>query len=409
MVSLLVCLFVVRLVSHYFCLSQAIKDLLRNAPAIQAEAVRTQQAPAPAATAKEEEAVRRQKEAAEAARKQREDEEAARVKKEADDMAKKQKEDEEAASRANEAEAAVVLAATSNFTGLTATQMADLFVSFGEQYVGYRDNIIKMDITGALVAQSMDDNDLPDILKEVGVTSKVQLKGLEMKFKTFYQPTTSAVATEPTTTATPAAVPVAAAVPAAVVAPAPTATSTVSDGSLSTLTNSTGKHIMISYCWAQKVLVTALAVFLREKHGFDVWIDDLGSTICGKMGGESNKKMAEAVEKSHTVLVFVSKEYNESVNCQKEAKYAHQRRDQGRVNIHYVMMQKDYTTVSKPDCIEGQLGLWIGDEIWYSLFDESQVVSTGGALAELIGDQGKLVATAVGGGVGAIRALSPRP
>ena len=87
-----------------------------------------------------------------------EDEEAARVKKEADDMAKKQKEDEEAASRANEAEAAVVLAATSNFTGLTATQMADLFVSFGEQYVGYRDNIIKMDITGALVAQSMCDH-----------------------------------------------------------------------------------------------------------------------------------------------------------------------------------------------------------------------------------------------------------
>ena len=46
---------------------------------------------------------------------------------------------------------------------------------------------------------------------------------------------------------------------------------------------------MISYCWAQKVLVTALAVFFREKHGFDVWIDDLGSTILGKMEGKSNK------------------------------------------------------------------------------------------------------------------------
>ena len=119
--------------------------------------------------------------------------------------------------------------------------------------------------------------------------------------------------------------------------------------------------------------------------------------------------MAEAIEKSHTVLVFVSREYNAIVNCQKKAEYAHQRQDQGRVNIHYVMMQKDYTTVSRPDCIEGQLGLWIGGDIWYSLFDESQVTSTGGALAELIGDQGKLVATAVGGGVGAIHALPPRP
>ena len=297
--------------------------------------------------------------------------------------------------------------ATSNFTGLTSDQVGDLIKGMGDQYVGYKDSIVKMGLNGAVVAQSMDNNDLSDILKEVGVTSKLQLIALEIKFKSFYQPTTTAVATVPTTTAPPAAVPATAS--ATVVVPATTPSASLSDGSLSTLANSTGKHIMISYCWTQKVLVAALAKFLREKHGFDVWIDDLGSTLVGKMGGKSNKKMAEAIEKSHTVLVFVSREYNASVNCQKEAEYAHQRRDQDKVNIHYVMMQKDYTTVSKPDCIEGQLGLWIGGDIWYSLFEESQIVSTGGALAELIGDQGKLVATAVGGGVEAIRALSPRP
>ena len=302
-----------------------------------------------------------------------------------------------------------MLAATSLFTGLTSDQIGELVKGLGDQYAVFKDSIIQMGLTGALVAQSIDDNDLSDILKEVGVTSKLQLKALEIKFKSFYQPTTtSTVAAVPTTAAPPAGVNATATVDV-VVAAATTTTASVSDGSLSTLTNRTGKHIMISYCWDQKVLVAALAKFLREKHGFDVWIDDLGSTICGKMEGESNEKMAEAVEKSHTVLVFVSKEYNASVNCKKEAKYAHQRRDQGRVKVRYVMMQREYTTVSKPDCIEGQLGLWIGDEIWYSLFDESQVVSTGGALAELIGDQGKLVATAVGGGVGAIRALSPRP
>ena len=174
-------------------------------------------------------------------------------------------------------------------------------------------------------------------------------------------------------------------------------TAAVLDDSLSTLVNPTGKHIMISYCWAQKVLVTALAVYLRETHGYDVWIDELGSSVCSKMSGASDAKMAEAVEKSHAVLVFVSKEYNASVNCQKEAKYAHQRRDKGKVQIHYVMLQRDYTTVSKPDCIEGTLALWIGDEIWYSLFEESQVAGTGDTLADLMGDQGKLV-----GGGGAI-------
>ena len=167
------------------------------------------------------------------------------------------------------------------------------------------------------------------------------------------------------------------------------------DVSPSTLVNPTGQHIMISYCWTQKVLVTALAVYLREKHGYDVWIDEVGSTVCGKMSGASDAKMAEAVEKSHTVVVFVSKEYNASVNCQKEAKYAHQRRDKGKVKIHYVMMQREYTTVSKPDCIEGALALWIGDEIWYSLFEESQVVGTGDSLADLIGEQGKLIGTSI--------------
>ena len=293
-----------------------------------------------------------------------------------------------------------MLAATSNFTGLTSNQVGDLVVSFGEQYICYRENIIKMDLTGALVAQSLDDNDLADVLNDVGVTGKLQLKALEMKFKTFYQPKISAITISPVANTAVVLNPTVFAVdPTTTAVTDPTADNDISP---STLVNRTGQHIMISYCWAQKVLVTALAVYLREKHGYDVWIDDMGSTICSKMSGASDEKMAEAVEKSHTVLVFVSKEYNASVNCKKEAKYAHQRKDKGKVKIHYVMMQREYTTVSKPDCIEGQLGLWIGDEIWYSLFEESQVVSTGDSLSELMGEQGKLVATAVGGGVGAI-------
>jgi len=181
----------------------------------------------------------------------------------------------------------------------------------------------------------------------------------------------------------------------------------VPDVSFSTLVNRTGQHIMISCCCAQKSLVTSFAVYLREKHGYDVWIDDVGSTICSKIDdGDAEKNSTEAVEKSHTILVFVSKEYNASEDCQKEAQYAHHRRDKGKVKIHYVMLQRDYTTTSTPDCIEGELALWIGNEKWYSLCEDSQVSSTGDALAELIGEQGKLVAMAVGGGMGAVRALS---
>ena len=102
MVSLLVCLFVVRLVSHYFCLSQAIKDLLRNAPAIQAEAVRERQA---AAAAAEEEAARRQQVQQEQQQQQAEEEA-----RKAEDAAREQR--EALAEREKEAR----LAATDNET-----------------------------------------------------------------------------------------------------------------------------------------------------------------------------------------------------------------------------------------------------------------------------------------------------
>ena len=139
----------------------------------------------------DEEAARIKKEAEDRARKQKEVEEAARVDKEADDKARKQKEDEAAILRVKEAESALVQSATSNFSGLNAKQIADLLVTFGEQYVDYRDNIIKMDLSGAVVAQSIDENDLSDILKEVGVTSKLQQRAIEIKFRSFYQPLVS--------------------------------------------------------------------------------------------------------------------------------------------------------------------------------------------------------------------------
>ena len=158
---------------------------------------------------------------------------------------------------------ALFLTATTNFISLTAEQIADLVVTFGEpyalnQYAAYRENILWWGLTGALVVQSLDDNDLSDNLKAVGVTSELHLKDIEAKLRVYAFPM-------------------------------------VADTSTATLINRTGQHVMISYCPAQKVIVTVLAVYLREKHGYDVWMDDVGSTVCGKMeGGDSEKKRAEA-------------------------------------------------------------------------------------------------------------------
>ena len=158
--------------------------------------------------------------------------------------------------------------------------------------------------------------------------------------------------------------------------------------------NPSQQHIMMSYAWAKEAKpehVKLLTSYLQEKHGYDVWRDEDGSSICGEMAGGTDAKMAEAIEKSHTVIVCVSRGYKDSVNCQKEASYAHQLKDKGKVKLIYVMVQQEFTTVSKPDCIQGPLALWIGDALWYPLWDVGQVQGTGDKLAGLVGNNAKLV------------------
>ena len=155
---------------------------------------------------------------------------------------------------------------------------------------------------------------------------------------------------------------------------------------------------MMSYCWSTEAKpehVKALASYLRETHGYDVWRDEDGSSICGKMAGATDAKMAEAVGMSHTVVVCVSRPYPTRPNCQQEAEYARSLEKDKKLDMVYVMMQQDYTTVSAPDSVEGWLRMYMGSKLWYPLWDAGQVQSTGDALAQLIGDKGKLVAAAV--------------
>ena len=140
------------------------------------------------------------------------------------------------------------------------------------------------------------------------------------------------------------------------------------------------KHIMMSYCWAKTANpkhVEALAVYLRSKYGYDVWQDIEGSSICGKMSGGTDEKMAEAVNKSAYVIICVSKAYPVSANCAQEAKYAKQREKAKKLQIIYVMMQEEYTTVSKPEFVDDWLAMYMADKLWYPLWDIKQLAETG--------------------------------
>jgi hypothetical protein len=70
------------------------------------------------------------------------------------------------------------------------------------------------------------------------------------------------------------------------------------------------QHVMISYCcqWRcdeHRLRVLALCDALCA-HGVEVWRDEDGLRFVGKMEGDA---FYQAVERSHTVIVFVSRDY----------------------------------------------------------------------------------------------------
>jgi len=147
---------------------------------------------------------------------------------------------------------------------------------------------------------------------------------------------------------------------------------------------SSNKHIMLSYSWAvNKHLVIAVGQKLRQL-GYDVWRDEEGSKILGPMAGDTDEKMAAAIEAAHTVVIFVSPQYKESGNCRTEAKYSKQRQLVCPLKILYVMMCENYHTRSNPP-VDGWLALNIGTDLWYPLWHDSMVDTTSMAIAELAG------------------------
>lgn len=105
------------------------------------------------------------------------------------------------------------------------------------------------------------------------------------------------------------------------------------------------------------------------------------------MEGGTDERMGEALDHAEVCIIFVSKAYKHSANCHFESSYANQLKKRGKLVLIFVMMDPTYTTVSKPDFVDGWLGFMIGDALWYPLFNESHVESTARAITKVVGDR----------------------
>ena len=89
------------------------------------------------------------------------------------------------------------------------------------------------------------------------------------------------------------------------------------------------------------------------------------------------------------MIVCVSPQYKESVNCRSEAQYCKVWKKSHGLQLLYVMMDNEYTTVSKAQTVDGWLGFMLGTELWYPLWSPGNVQSTAIELGKLIGDNAK--------------------
>ena len=69
-----------------------------------------------------------------------------------------------------------------------------------------------------------------------------------------------------------------------------------------------------------------------------------------------------------------------------EAQYAHRLEKRGQLEIVYVMLDENYTTLSSPESVSGWLGLIIGEAMWQRCFckEDGQVGEDDLADTELV-------------------------
>jgi len=107
-------------------------------------------------------------------------------------------------------------------------------------------------------------------------------------------------------------------------------------------------QVMISYCWEEKEKARGIATYLQSKN-IPIWID------IEQMEGSVLEKMAEAVEESSIILIFLSSRYKDSQACRTEAEYAYKLKKE----IICIMAEDNYQP-------RGWLGALLGNKLWYN-------------------------------------------
>jgi hypothetical protein len=164
----------------------------------------------------------------------------------------------------------------------------------------------------------------------------------------------------------------------------------VQDSSHSTsATTSHAQHLMISYSKEyKKELIIDLELSLRDL-GYEVYRNEVGSALVGPMNSTNiTKRMPEAVDASHTIIVCVSPAYKDDVNCLAEAKYIMQKLHVSDLKVIFLMLDPKFTTTSKRR-IDGWLSFFVGTEVGYPLWDRLMVTTTTREIAKNIGDKCK--------------------
>jgi len=136
-------------------------------------------------------------------------------------------------------------------------------------------------------------------------------------------------------------------------------------------------HVMISYSHGQKSKMKEVVSHLKSK-GIPVWVD------VEQMEGSILEKMAEAVEESSVIILFLSSTYKDSQACRTEAEYAYKLKKE----LICIMAEDDYQP-------RGWLGALLGNKLWYNpwknlAFDEESFLPIVSQLAKAL-NQPKLV------------------
>lgn len=159
------------------------------------------------------------------------------------------------------------------------------------------------------------------------------------------------------------------------------------------------RHVMMSYAWGPypdykwKPTVTKFTEIMRSTYDLDIWRDEDGSDTEKRLQlfKSPTEAMTEAANKSEYAVVFVSKDYRDSRNCQTELEMLNKlRKDNFMREIYFIMLEKDFTPAATSKVrIEGTLQAAITDAFYYELvpgaadFDEKMMEATSGIAAKI--------------------------